>query len=294
MQMISYAQNFEDVILNRIFEKQRSGFYIDIGASHPNFLSVTKHFYDKGWTGINVDPLESAIDLFKMARPRDINLDYAILNKKNIFFYKIASYPELSTFDSKSANLLKRKGHLVEKLKIKQMTGNDLFEKWASKQVDFMKIDVEGSEFEVISSINFKKYRPKVILVEAIKANAEFPGWLNFQSIKNHSKWEKILIKNKYIFAYFDGLNRYYVSQENGRFLAYFQSGLCIHDDFISNIKHQEDLKYISQLEKFNALKKSKIMSTIINLYFLACSLTNHIKCKLKFTKSDHLHENCN
>ena len=75
--MISYAQNFEDVILARLFEGVRDGFYVDIGAAHPTELSVTRHFYDLGWSGINVEPIASHHALFERDRPRDVNVNAA-------------------------------------------------------------------------------------------------------------------------------------------------------------------------------------------------------------------------
>src|SRR5258706_10238146 len=110
-QMISYSQNGEDVILRRIFGDKKIGFYIDIGASHPEFLSVTKHFYDQGWHGINVDPLKKSIDLFTKDRPRDLNLNLAIDCENGAHeFFEITNYPELSTFSAEAAAILSSGG----------------------------------------------------------------------------------------------------------------------------------------------------------------------------------------
>ena len=76
--MISYAQNFEDVMIARLFDAGYRGFYVDIGAAHPEFLSVTRHFYDQGWSGINVEPSLRFHPLLCAARPNDINLQCAI------------------------------------------------------------------------------------------------------------------------------------------------------------------------------------------------------------------------
>ena len=80
MKFISYSQNFEDVILNRIFRHKKDGFYVDVGACHPTYDSVTKHFYDRGWTGINIEPVPEMAQLFREDRPKDINLAVAIGN----------------------------------------------------------------------------------------------------------------------------------------------------------------------------------------------------------------------
>ena len=84
--MISYAQNFEDVVLERVFKGQEKGFYIDIGAWDPDVDSVTKHFHLKGWSGINAEPVDQYFEKLQAARPRDINLNVAIGVKGQEFF----------------------------------------------------------------------------------------------------------------------------------------------------------------------------------------------------------------
>jgi len=244
--MISYSQNGEDVILRRIFGDQKTGFYIDIGASHPEFLSVTKHFYDQGWSGLNVDPIKKSIDLFTKDRPRDLNLNLAIdFEDGSREFFEIVDYPELSTFSAEAAANSEAGGYSVISYPVNTITGNRLFSEYVRHPVDFMKIDVEGSEYEVIRSIDFCQYRPKVLVVEATIPNSSFPGWHDLKSIFNFEKWEGILLNSGYILAYFDGLNRFYVSEENRQFLDYFQVGLCIWDNYLI----QPQAKRIADLE---------------------------------------------
>ena len=79
---VSYSQDFEDFILFYLFIEK--GFYIDVGANDPNIFSVTKAFYERGWHGINIEPLPFKYKLLKQYRPRDINLQYGIgLNEGN-------------------------------------------------------------------------------------------------------------------------------------------------------------------------------------------------------------------
>ena len=93
--MISYAQNLEDVILNRLFQNKPSGFYIDIGAHDPTELSVTKHFYDLGWRGINIEPIPGSLEKFKQQRPGDINLNLAIGARHDIMSIYVLGSAEL-------------------------------------------------------------------------------------------------------------------------------------------------------------------------------------------------------
>jgi len=245
--MISYAQNGEDVILRRIFSDKKTGFYVDIGASHPETLSVTKHFYDHGWRGINVEPLKFNYELFLKDRPLDLNLNLAIdIKSGSREFHEVSDYSELSTFSSEAATTLLREGHKVISYQVETITGDDLFSKYIHDAVDFMKVDVEGGEYEVISSINLIRYRPKILLIEATIPNSKFPGWKNINSIFNFKKWEPILLKNGYIFAYFDGLNRFYVREEDRDYLDFFNVGLCCWDNFVN---HQQ-IKRIIELER--------------------------------------------
>jgi FkbM family methyltransferase len=234
--MISYSQNGEDVILKRIFPDKETGFYIDIGASHPEIFSVTKHFYDRGWRGINVEPLKKNYELFLKHRPLDLNLNIAIDSKKGFReFFEISDFSELSTFSEEYAANLKEAGHQVISYPVETITGDDLFSGYVHSPVDFMKVDVEGNEYGVISSIDFLRYRPKVLLIEATIPNTNFPGWDNFGSIFNFEKWDSILLKSGYLYAYFDGLNRFYVRNENKNLLACFQVGLCVWDNYVDH-----------------------------------------------------------
>ena len=265
--MISYAQNGEDVILRRIFGDQKTGFYIDIGASHPEFLSVTKHFYDQGWRGINVDPLKKSIEVFAKERPRDLNLNLAIGSDTELReFFEVTNYPELSTF---SADHLSEVEHSVISYPVEVITGNKLFSDYAVDSVDFMKIDVEGAEYEIIKSIDFLRYRPKVLIIEATIPNSSFPGWGDFKSNFSFEKWEPLLLSSRYIFAYFDGLNRFYVSEENEDFLDYFQVGLCLWDNFVtySQFKRVADLTVMlkeSEIDRAARLTQIEALSAML------------------------------
>jgi len=240
--MISYAQNGEDVILNRIFGDQETGFYIDIGASHPELLSVTKHFYDRGWSGVNVDPLRQSIELFNKERPRDINLQNAIALEGGLRdFFEVIDYPELSTLNGDVISNYENKSTAY---KVEVMSGNQLFSEYVNTPVDFMKVDVEGGEYEVIKSIDFRRYRPKVLVIEATIPNAKFPGWAEIASLGSFAVWEPLLLEGGYVFAYFDGLNRFYVSEEHLDFLKFFPFGLCLWDNYLlhSQTKQIRDL----------------------------------------------------
>ena len=258
MTFISYAQNGEDVILHRIFGEQKTGFYIDVGASHPEFLSVTKSLYDRGWSGINIDPRRKSIKLFEEKRPRDINLNVAIGREDGAReFFEVVNYPELSTLNREVVSK-----HELETIayQVEVITGDKLFFDHVKQAVDVMKIDVEGNEYEVISSLDFRKHRPKVLVIEATIPNAVFPGWSDFESINNFAAWEPTLVESGYVFAFFDGLNRYYISEENIDFLRFFRYGLCHWDNYLLHSQTKQIAGLVSHSEE--SVKQIEVLTS--------------------------------
>lgn len=168
----SYSQEGEDMILRRIFERQSSGFYVDVGAHHPKRFSNTYFFYKKGWSGINVDAMPGSMKSFEKIRSRDINIEKPISSKKQILTYYAFNEPAINGFSKQISEA--RDGlnnYKIEFTKdIETSTLEEVIdENLPSNQVvDFLSIDVEGLDFDVIKSMNIKKYRPKVILVEIL------------------------------------------------------------------------------------------------------------------------------
>lgn len=213
--MITYAQNFEDVMLARLFAEQNRGFFVDIGASHPEELSVTKHFYDLGWSGLNVEPIKKNYEMFLIERPRDININAAIGLKIGFrTFYEVQGCTALSTFEPEQAAYLRTLGYKMNEYTVEVVTANSILEK-ISQRIDFLKIDVEGMEKEVIESLDLRRYRPRVLLIEATAPAKGFPGWDNFSSVAAWSEWEPLVLNAGYEFAHFDGISRFYVATED-------------------------------------------------------------------------------
>ncbi|PPD14884.1 MAG: hypothetical protein CTY25_08810 [Methylobacterium sp.] len=200
---ISYSQNFEDVYIDRVFSDVEKGFYVDLGAYHPSFDSVTKYFYCKGWRGVNVEPGPN-FDEF-ITRDRDINLKVAIAQTSEprafIFnpllpgtslvadFSLVASEPEAN----------------VEKVQC--MTLDYLFENViAGEHVHFLKIDIEGGEDAVIKSTDWQKIRPELLLIESV---------LPMTNHRCDENWRPHLIESGYHEVFFDGINVYYLRQES-------------------------------------------------------------------------------
>jgi len=166
--LLSFSQEGEDGVLMRIFERQQKGFYVDVGAHHPQRFSNTYHFYLRGWRGINVDPLPGSKARFDALRDRDINLEIGVANEVGVLTYFSFVEPALNTFDSEMA--LSRTSALLERCEIpvfplKQVLDENLP---SGEAIDFLNIDVEGLDLAVLCSNDWSRFRPKYVLVEAL------------------------------------------------------------------------------------------------------------------------------
>ena len=188
----SYSQEGEDLILNRFFEKQNKGFYIDVGAHHPVRFSNTYMFYKRGWSGINIDAMPNSMKIFNLLRPRDINLEIPIsLNEKKMTYYSFND-PAINGFDKNLSHSRTNDYKLISKISLETKTLEKLLDKYLiKKEIDFLSIDVEGLDLEVLKSINLKKYKPKIILVEILESN--------FDNLKNCDLYN-FLMDNDYVF----------------------------------------------------------------------------------------------
>ncbi len=174
----SYSQEGEDMILRRIFEKQQIGFYVDVGAHHPMRFSNTYFFYKKGWKGINVDAMPDSMKAFNKFRPRDINIEKPISDKKQILTYYAFNEPALNGFSkelSEERATADNNYHFIFEKDIETSTLEEILDKNlpVNQKIDFLSIDVEGLDFMVLKSNNFEKYKPKVILIEILGSSLD-------------------------------------------------------------------------------------------------------------------------
>lgn len=190
----SYSQEGEDMVLRRIFEKVDTGFYVDVGAHHPQRFSNTYFFYKKGWSGINIDAMPGCMNLFNFIRPRDINLEVAVSKERKEMTYYLFNEPALNTFDEKLASERTNDTyHVVKKQKIFTKTLKEILSDNLSynNKISFLTIDVEGLDLEVVQSNDWDIYRPEYVLVEAYGAN--------FSELQS-SELYKFMINQKYDF----------------------------------------------------------------------------------------------
>ena len=165
----SYGGSGEDIFISKFFLNFKKGFYVDVGALHPINGSLTYLLYQKGWNGINIDMMQENLKLFNIFRKRDINLDVAVSSSKgsiNAYLFEVGS--GVNTNQLKIAKKWKNKinkNFVIRKVK-KNTLNNILISNKVVKDFDFLNIDVEGHEFDVLKGLNLKKYRPKLISIE--------------------------------------------------------------------------------------------------------------------------------
>jgi FkbM family methyltransferase len=222
--MISYAQNFEDVMLSRVF-RDRKGFYVDVGSGDPVNLSVTKWFYDLGWHGINIEPHSGLYNRLVAQRSRDINLGCGAGNaRQEARFYELPTM-EWSSFDADVQRRATARDEPVTERIVKVLSLNEILDKHGQDlPIDFLKIDVEGCEHEVLKGIDLRRYRPSLIVVEATRQGT---------TELTHQTWEHLLTAADFQPVYFDGVNRYYLPLEKMDLAKHFAVPPNTCDDFV-------------------------------------------------------------
>jgi FkbM family methyltransferase len=212
---ISYAQRFEDCYLMRCFGSRREGFYIDIGSGHPVFDNASFAFYLKGWRGVTIEPNPWLARLSRAVRPRDCHVESLVGSAVGAgTFYMVEEFHGLSTtIESHAISALTRFGKASRSRVVPMTTLAELCEQYAAGGIDFLKVDVEGAEEDVLLNGNWRKYRPKVVVAEALAPYTLAPAW---------QRWEVMLEEHGYRYVWFDSLNRYYVSVEADELRQYF------------------------------------------------------------------------
>jgi FkbM family methyltransferase len=240
--LISYAQNFEDVLLWRSLKDVKNGFYVDVGAGDPVNDSVTKWFYDQGWSGINIEPNDEDFEALSKDRTQDINLKVAVGPHQGVAQFYLNQTKGWSTMDAKTAKAAQALGSQSEIINVKSMPLRNILEHEAPKVIHFMKIDVEGYEDQALESADFQKYRPWIVVVE-------FADLRGKHGDPNNAF--PILKKSRYNMSFFDGLNLYFVSEEKKDLGESFKTPACVFDNF-TLFRHQ-------QLEQQTQKDKQKI-----------------------------------
>jgi FkbM family methyltransferase len=255
MSFISYAQNYEDVILWRAFKNITNGFYIDIGSQDPIDHSVSYAFSKAGWDGLSIEPTEQYYNKFKECRPNDKILQVAISNKNGFLVFYEFENTGLSTANE---SIAKKHSETTKYQYIKNhvpvISTDNLLNEHENKDIHWLKIDVEGFEKEVLQGWLHSKVRPWVLIIEST---------LPLTQNLSHNEWDNLVTKKGYEFVYFDGLNRFYVHSSQALLKHYFSTPPNVFDDFIC---HNE------------LLLSTKLEHSIINLNELSSKYTDSIE----------------
>ena len=169
----SWSQEGEDMVMRRIFEGKTKGFYIDVGAHHPKRFSNTYYFYRLGWSGINIDAMPGAMQLFEKWRPRDINLEMGVGLASGTLDYYVFNEPALNGFSAKLSrerNEASNSYYVKEVIKVEVSPLERILDNYLQeKEIDFLSVDVEGLDLEVLKSNDWLRYRPRFVLVEVLQ-----------------------------------------------------------------------------------------------------------------------------
>lgn len=223
MSFISYAQNFEDVMLWRALNHVENGFYIDVGANDPSIDSVTRAFYERGWSGLNIEPLNNHFADLQRERPRDINLRCVVgpaRGEIEIWESDVRGWATVdkTVIEKHIAQGYAGKFHHVPMLPLAEICAQNVHQ-----AIHFLKIDVEGFETSVLEGADFQHFRPWIVVVEATRPNSKEEA---------HLQWEALLVSANYDFVYADGLNRFYLAREHGELAPAFKYPPNVFDDF--------------------------------------------------------------
>lgn len=209
---LSYTQNLEDFHLSLALAGQSPGFYIDVGAGHPVADNVSFWFYERGWRGIVIEPQEKLASQYKHVRPRDTCLTSLVgAVSGEVDFYEFDRLHGLSTTVLEFAEGGRKFGEAYRIWRRPVTTLAEVCSRHHVTMIDFLKIDVEGAEGDVLAGNDWTRYRPKIVVAEAAVLEDGHRSW---------EKWEPLLLKSGYEFVLSDTLNRFYVDRDQPTILA--------------------------------------------------------------------------
>jgi FkbM family methyltransferase len=235
---VSYAQNQEDVVLARALRPDdREGFWVDVGAGDPVLDSVTAAFAERGWHGVNVEPLPREHERLCAARPADTNLRVALgatAGHGTLFVEPTEQRkwpgPDApidrgaSTMVPEIAERYRADGQEFTPIEVPIWTLGQVVADYVPGPVDFLKVDVEGFEREVLAGADWGSFRPRIVVMEATVPKSDEPAY---------EAWEPTLLDAGYRLALFDGLNRFYAHANEPALLQTLAIPANVFDDFV-------------------------------------------------------------
>jgi FkbM family methyltransferase len=224
MNFISYAQNFEDVMLWRALNHVENGLYVDIGAQDPLVDSVSLAFYEHGWRGVHVEPTQQYSTKLRSARPDETVLQIAIGDQSGTLTFYEFEDTGLSTADIDIARRHQEAGFRCNETVVPEITLDALLERIDVQAIHWLKLDVEGLEKAVLEGWKNSSILPWVLVIESTRPLTQE---------ESHEEWEQSVLDKGYQYVYFDGLNRFYVSPYHADLAKAFSSPPNVFDGFV-------------------------------------------------------------
>ena len=272
---VSYAQNGEDIRLFRALQAINTGSYVEVGGWHPRTDSVSRAFYDRGWSGLVIEPSREMALEFGRDRPRDrvINSAAGSTIGEVDFFHFPGDYSGRSTTVAHVARDFEGPSCHATHTRVPLTTLTKEIEDWGASTIHFLTIDVEGSECDVLDGMDLTRFRPWILVIEATRPGSMEPSY---------DSWEEQVVQSGYLFTTFDGLNRYYVAREHSELLADVALPPNVYDNFeaaklydlkgelIANVQSSEEMSqaltdkdtYITTLENALTTKQQQLENT--------------------------------
>ena len=226
---VSHAQNHEDVVLWRALGHITDGVYVDVGANDPSEDSVTRSFYDRGWTGIAIEPSPAFAAKFRAERPLDVVVEAAVTDTvEETLTLHMINGTGLSTLVDSIGQRHSETGFDVTDVVVAARRLDEVIAatRYADGDIHFMSIDTEGAEGAVLRSLDFSRFRPWVLIIEATEPRT---------TTRTHESWEPLVIEAGYTYCLFDGISRFYVANEKREELEpNLDHGACFFDQFLT------------------------------------------------------------
>ena len=252
MSFTSYAQNFEDVMLWRALKHVENGFYIDIGAQDPMVDSVSLAFYEHGWRGVHVEPTTQYANQLKAARPDETVMQVAIGSIPGPLTFFEFKDTGLSTADPTIAQQHKANGFACVETHTPVISLDELLGQHGTRPVHWLKLDVEGLEKSVLESWQSSAVRPWILVIESTLPLTQAPS---------HADWEPLVLAKGYDFVYFDGLNRFYVSQAQPDLKKALTTPPNVFDDFVLSGRASQPFYKFVEKQGQRALQAQKLQT---------------------------------
>ena len=220
---VSYAQNREDVVLWRALQHVTPGRYVDVGAADPVQDSVTLALYERGWRGINIEPVPQYADALRSARPGDVVVECGIGSAPGSATLAVFEGTGLSTFDARAADRARTRGYAVREATVPVRTLDDVLSEHldGDSPIHVLKVDVEGFELDVLQGAKLERWQPWVLVIEATEPGSARPSY---------SQWESLVEGAGYRLCLFDGLNRFYLHTDRPELEAALSYPACVLD----------------------------------------------------------------